>query len=175
MSKRLLSPPNLEASVCQQPYNVAYYPCPTPPRVVVYPLQGALCSALRHQHLLTPHKKCGTTSPSNPFHSEGQPSTKSFTTPPCWQSLPSVTLSGLATSWLGKWSHQRREGLLLQAAEPWPDKEFTRLRIDADTGCLRLLSLLFDSKLLISNGIKHWRHCMACCEYRLCPTLVSDS
>ena len=85
-----------------------------------------------------------------------------------------MTPSGLATSWLGKWSYQHREGLLLQAAKPWPDEEYTCLQIDVDTGCLCLLSLLFDSKLSIAEGIERWRRCIPCCKYGLCPTLILD-
>ncbi len=73
---------------------------------------------------------------------------------------------------MDEWDHPPREGLLLQVAQPWPDKDFTRLQIDADTGCLHLLSILFDSELTIIAGIERWRHCMLCCEYGLCPDLV---
>jgi len=65
--------------------------------------------------------------------------------------------------------------LLLQAAEPWPDEELMCLWIDTDTGCLHLLSLLFDSELAIADSIECWRHYMLCCKYGLCPDLISDS
>ena len=86
-----------------------------------------------------------------------------------------MTQPGSESSWLDEWDHPPREGLLLQAAEPWPDKELMHLRINADTGCLHLLSLSFDSELIMAAGIECWRHCVPCCEYGLCPAFVSDS
>ena len=172
MSKPPLLLPNLGALVYCQSQDITSYPYLTLPQVIAYPLQGVLCSTPRHQHPPLPHKKCGITSPLNPFHSEGQPLTKSSTTPPCWQNLPSMTLPGSATSWLDEWSHQHRGGLLLQAAEPWPDEEYTHACINADTQCLHLLSLLFNLEITIYKAIQRWRHCVACCKYRLAPEFV---
>src|SRR5216684_8826663 len=93
-------------------------------------------------------------------------------TPPCWQSLPSVTPPGLVTSWLDEWSHQHRGGLLLQATEPWPDEEYTCACIDADTQCLCLVSLSFDAEITIYEAIQCWRCCVACCKYGLAPEFV---
>src|SRR5258708_22505569 len=63
---------------------------------------------------------------------------------------------------------------VLQATKPWPDKEYTRLQIDSDTSCLRLLSLSFHSEFVVAAGIERWRRCVPCCEYGLCPAFVSD-
>ena len=61
---------------------------------------------------------------------------------------------------------------VLQAAEPWPDKAYTHACIDADTQCLHLISLSFDSEMTIFEAIQHWRHCVACCEYGLAPEFI---
>ena len=109
----------------------------------------------------------GITSLLNPFHLEGQPLTTCSITLPCWQSLPLVTLHGLATSWLDKWSHQYRGGLLLQAAKPLPDEEEFHACIDADMQCLHLISIQFDSEMWICEAMQHWRCCMAYYDYGL--------
>jgi len=62
--------------------------------------------------------------------------------------------------------------MFLQAAEPWLDEEYTRARIDADTQCLRLVSILFDSELYICEAIERWRRCVACCDYGLAPEFI---
>ena len=61
---------------------------------------------------------------------------------------------------------------VLQAAKPWPDEENTHIYIDADTQCLHLVSLLFDTEITIYEAIQHWRCCVACCEYGLDPEFI---